>query len=87
MNSQDDPKLLEKQEFLSKEILEAGFDPEEFQDYMLDHSSKELDLNEWTIEELAHMVKKYKNQGTEEEEVLQKEQPKKEPEQPDESKM
>ena len=41
--------LTDKQDYLSKHILDEGYDPEEFQDYMLHYSNKELDLNLWGL--------------------------------------
>lgn len=58
-----DASLLEKQQYLSKEILEGGFDPEDFQDFMVEHSDRDLDLNSWTLAELTNIVEKFKNKA------------------------
>ena len=60
MDLSEEKELEEKQDYLSKEILELGFDPEDFQDFMLKQSDKDLDLREWSLEELKTVVKKYK---------------------------
>ena len=37
----------EKQKYLVTEIIDKGYDPEDFQDYLYNVSGKEIDLDSW----------------------------------------
>ena len=50
-----------KQQYLRTEILDKGYDPKEFNDYICSVRNEEnIDLNNWTLEELKNVVKNEK---------------------------
>jgi LysM repeat protein len=53
-----------KQEFLRKEIIEQGYDGEEFQDFMtsMHPNQTDIDLSEWDMTELQAVVIKFKTE-------------------------
>ena len=52
----------EKQEFLRNEIIDKGYNPEEFSSYMCNLKGEEgLDLEKWSISELQSLVDQFKS--------------------------
>ena len=52
--------LDKKQQYLRTEILDKGYDPKEFNDYICSVRNEEnIDLNNWTLEELSQVVKSF----------------------------
>ena len=50
-----------KQAYLRKEILDEGYDPQEFNNYICNVKNEEIiDLNYWTLKELTDVVKSFK---------------------------
>lgn len=47
-----------KQDYLFKEIIEANYDPEAFQDYIEQY--KGVNLESYTLDELKSIVEKFK---------------------------
>ena len=57
----EEENLNKKQLYLRTEILEEGYDPQEFNDYMCSIRNEEnIDLNNWTLEELTKVVNSFK---------------------------
>ena len=53
--------ILEKQKYLRTEILDQGFDPQEFNDFMCESRKVErIDLENWTLQEIMDVVKSFK---------------------------
>ena len=74
MDEEED--LNKKQLYLRTEILEEGYDAEEFNDYICNIRNEEnVDLNNWTLEELTKVVKSFKardnNENEKEQENIQ----------------
>lgn len=59
MDSLENIKKL-KQEFLKKEILEKGFDPKHFTDYISDKKENGTNIDNWILVELEKIVVDYK---------------------------
>jgi endogenous inhibitor of DNA gyrase (YacG/DUF329 family) len=52
--------LDKKQQYLRTEILDKGYDPKEFNDYICSVRNEEnIDLNNWSLEELSQVVKSF----------------------------
>ena len=50
-----------KQQYLRSEIIDKGYDPEKFSEFLSSQSEKGLDIESWTIEELGEAVYKFQN--------------------------
>ena len=58
---EDKEDILEKQKYLRTEILDQGFDPQEFNDFMCESRKVEsIDLESWTLQEIMDVVKSFK---------------------------
>ena len=49
-----------KQDFLRKEIIEKGYDPEHFMKYLRDHKEDATNIDSWIITELEKIVINYR---------------------------
>ena len=70
---EDKEDILVKQKYLRTEILDQGFDPQEFNDFMCETRKVEsIDLESWTLQEIKDVVKSFKehinNKGNKENE-------------------
>ena len=52
-----------KQLFLRSEIIDKGYDPEKFSEYLNSISDKGLNVEAWTIEELREIVLKFQSEN------------------------
>lgn len=52
-----------KQAYLRSEIIEGGFDPQEFVDYLAGQRENGEDVEVWSMQSLEDMVEKYKERG------------------------
>lgn len=61
-----DPESIEaKQEFLRMEIIEKGYDPGEFEEFMMEQrNEEEIDLRDWELAELQSVVIKFQIEST-----------------------
>lgn len=59
MDSLEDIKKL-KQEFLKNEILNKGYDPKHFSEYISDKKKDGTDIDNWILVELEKIVVDYK---------------------------
>ena len=50
-----------KQQYLRSEIIDKGYDPEKFSEFLSSIGEKGLDIESWTIEELGEAVYKFQN--------------------------
>ena len=75
---EENEDISEKQKYLRAEILDEGYDPQEFNDYMCEARKVEnIDLENWTLQEIKDIVKSFKeyiknkenNKNEEEEEI------------------
>ena len=74
---EENEDISEKQKYLRAEILDEGYDPQEFNDYMCEARKVEnIDLENWTLQEIKDIVKSFKeyiknkeNNKNEEEEI------------------
>ena len=62
----------EKQSFLRKEIIDKGYDPNEFSIYLSQLKEGDLDLENWSLSELTEVVNQYKSNYKENEEKREK---------------
>ena len=62
----------EKQSFLRKEIIDKGYDPNEFSIYLSQLKEGDLDLENWSLNELTEVVNQYKSNNKENEEKREK---------------
>ena len=62
----------EKQSFLRKEIIDKGYDPNEFSIYLSQLKEGDLDLDNWSLSELREVVNQYKSNNKENEEKREK---------------
>ena len=46
----------EKQKYLVVEIIDKGFDPEEFQEFLIEKNGSMIDLDQWTLTNLKKVV-------------------------------
>ena len=59
MNDQED--ILTKQKYLREQILDEGYDPQEFNDYMCSVKNEEvIDLSNWSLKEIIDVIKDFK---------------------------
>jgi hypothetical protein len=49
----------EKQKFLVTEIIDKGYDAEDFQEYLLDNNGSQVNLDNWSFENIKKFVKQY----------------------------
>ena len=59
-----EPDISQKQAFLYKEIIDGGYSPEDFQEYLENenpHAGMNLDL--WPMEQLKIVTEKFKQQA------------------------
>ena len=73
-----DDDLQTKQQYLRSEIIDQGYDPGEFNDYMCNIRQEEnIDLNDWSLQDLKNVVQSFKvslaNRENEEENNEQRE--------------
>lgn len=61
-----DPDSIEaKQEFLRTEIIDKGYDPAEFEEFMMEQrNEEEIDLRDWNLSELQSVVIKFQVEST-----------------------
>ena len=59
-NMDDDPATEEKQEFLREEILEKGYDTNDFIVFL--EEKKQADIENWTLDELRMEVKEFQKE-------------------------
>ena len=59
MDSLENIKKL-KQDFLKKEIIDKGYDPKHFTDYIANRKANGIDIDNWTLVELERLVVDYK---------------------------
>ena len=56
-----DDDLQTKQQYLRSEIIDQGYDPGEFNDYMCNIRQEEnIDLNDWSLQDLKNVVQSFK---------------------------
>lgn len=48
-----------KQQFLKREIMDYGFDPKEFSEYMQSKKENGTEIDSWTLVELEGVVRNY----------------------------
>lgn len=59
-----------KQQYLRKEIIDKGYDPDVFSKYIVDQKGEDgFDLENWAMNELAALVSNFKRQINEEKEI------------------
>ena len=53
--------ITDKQNFLREEIMDKGYNPQAFQDFMMQQAGTgEIDLDNWTMQDLRDVVEKFK---------------------------
>ena len=53
--------ITDKQNFLRKEIMNKGYNPQAFQEFMIQQSSTgDIDLDNWTMQDLRNVVEQFK---------------------------
>ena len=53
--------ITEKQNYLREEIMDKGYSPEKFQEFMMQQAgSEDIDLEQWTMQSLQEIVEKFK---------------------------
>ena len=53
--------ITDKQNFLREEIMDKGYNPQAFQEFMMQQSSTgDIDLDNWTMQDLRDVVEKFK---------------------------
>ena len=77
-NLNDD--ITKKQQYLRTKILDQGYDPQEFNDFMCEVKKEEsIDLSNWTLQEIIDIVKSFKEYSKKKEiEEIQKKEKEKE---------
>ena len=55
----------EKQQYLRSEIIDQGFDPQEFGQFMATIREGDLDLDKWTMSDLQNVVQNFKSKKSE----------------------
>lgn len=45
-----------------QEIIDKGYDAEDFQEYLFEINGAQIDLNQWTLADLKGIVEKYQMQ-------------------------
>ena len=64
MENQED-EIAQKRQYLRTEILDQGYDPQEFNDYMCKIKNEDnIELSNWTLQEIIDVVKSYKEYST-----------------------
>lgn len=61
MSEDSQDELKEKQVFLRKQIIDQGFDPDEFGEFIVSKKEHGEDLNNWEKDELIEIVKEFKD--------------------------
>ena len=49
----------EKQQYLVAQIIDRGYDPEEFQEYLIEKNGSMIDLDSWSLTEIKEVVSKF----------------------------
>ena len=53
--------ITEKQNYLREEIMDKGYSPEKFQEFMMQQAgSEDIDLEQWTMQSLQEIVEQFK---------------------------
>ena len=53
--------MSQKQKYLRENIIDEGYDPVEFSNYLMELKEEGMDINNWEIMELIAEVKKFKH--------------------------
>ena len=57
----EEEDIYTKQQYLRTEILDEGYDAQDFNDYMCHIRNEEnIDLNNWTLQEIKNVVNSFK---------------------------
>jgi len=59
-----DTETEKKQSFLKENILEAGYDPQSFADFMENERDDGCNIDNWTLDELYSIISKFKKKYT-----------------------
>ena len=75
----EEEDLHSKQQYLRREIMDQGYDPQDFNNYMCSIKQEEnIDLNNWSFQEIVNVVESFKEslkQNEEEDQVQNEEEP------------
>jgi hypothetical protein len=58
-NSESEDNTKQKQQYLRANIIEVGYDPSHFTDFMSEQREEGEDIDNWSFSSLQDMVKKY----------------------------
>ena len=56
----EEEDLHSKQQYLRREIMDQGYDPQDFNNYMCSIKQEEnIDLNNWSFQEIVNVVESF----------------------------